>query len=684
MKYWLASALALAGGALAPEAWAQTDGIVTEDGKQIYLPAFFERFAPRTANDMLRNVPGFQVREANQGRRGLGQGGTNVLIDGSRVSGKTTGPIDILNQTPASAVVRIEILDGASLGISGLSGQVANVVLDKTQTTVSWEYNPQFRKGIGSRLTNGSVSVSGRRGKLDYTIGFENDGFRNGAWGDELVTGPGGDLLEYRYETSEPSGENPSLSLTLSHTDDTGREFNANAKGTLFYFDRSNRSKRFPQNGDPASVRLVNNDEEEWNTELGADYAFDAFGGRLKLIGFNYREYSDFGSEVIESSTDDVFLEGDRFDQIIDEGESIARAEQSWTFGEDRTLEFAAEAAFNFNEATAELFVLDAGGGAVEIPLDGANTRIEERRGEASVAYTMPIGKLTLQSSLAVEYSELEQSGDVANKRSFVRPKGFVSASYQLTPRTELRGKVERRVGQLNFFAFASSVNLDNENGQMGNSELVPEQSWLLESAVEHKFADDSQVTLSVDYERYEDVVQQVPIDGGDGPGNVDEASRWSVHLSGTQMLKRVGIDGAQIDYSYGYHASEIEDPFSGELRRLNGESIFHYDVTYRHDIPKTDFAYGVTVNDFKDARQFRRSEITRYDQSAPAVELFVEHKDVFGATAQLYVFNILNFSEDFERVIFDDARPVGNFLLREANELKFNPIVGINLSGSF
>ena len=37
-----------------------------EDGKHIYLPGYFERFAPQTAADMVFNLPGFQVRQASQ------------------------------------------------------------------------------------------------------------------------------------------------------------------------------------------------------------------------------------------------------------------------------------------------------------------------------------------------------------------------------------------------------------------------------------------------------------------------------------------------------------------------------------------------------------------------------------------------------------------------------------------
>src|SRR3712207_8946457 len=53
-----------------------------------FVPADFARFAPRNALDMLRNVPGFTIREAAQ-ERGLGTATGNVLINAQRISGKS-------------------------------------------------------------------------------------------------------------------------------------------------------------------------------------------------------------------------------------------------------------------------------------------------------------------------------------------------------------------------------------------------------------------------------------------------------------------------------------------------------------------------------------------------------------------------------------------------------------------
>src|SRR5689334_9757925 len=79
--------------------------------KRVYTLADFARFAPKNAYDMLKQVPGFSIQGVDTSNRGLGQASENVLINGQRIANKSGGAIDQLQQTPASSVDRIEIVD---------------------------------------------------------------------------------------------------------------------------------------------------------------------------------------------------------------------------------------------------------------------------------------------------------------------------------------------------------------------------------------------------------------------------------------------------------------------------------------------------------------------------------------------------------------------------------------------
>src|SRR3954468_14476005 len=75
--------------------------------KRVYTPADFARFAPKTAYDMLIQVPSFTIRTADQ-ERGLGQASENVLINGQRIANKSSGAVDQIQRIAASNVDRIE------------------------------------------------------------------------------------------------------------------------------------------------------------------------------------------------------------------------------------------------------------------------------------------------------------------------------------------------------------------------------------------------------------------------------------------------------------------------------------------------------------------------------------------------------------------------------------------------
>ena len=99
------SLLFLAAEALTLEAsTSQSEGV-----RQTYLPSHFAQFAPRSAFDLVRQIPGFSVNEGG-GDRGFGQADTNVLINGRRISGKSNGPTQALERLSVETVIRIEIL----------------------------------------------------------------------------------------------------------------------------------------------------------------------------------------------------------------------------------------------------------------------------------------------------------------------------------------------------------------------------------------------------------------------------------------------------------------------------------------------------------------------------------------------------------------------------------------------
>jgi hypothetical protein len=151
-------------------------------GPDVYTPGDFAQYAPRTALDMLRNVPGFSIDGGGGGggfpgggggqQRGLGQASGNVLVNGERLVSKSTGIGDQLTRIAANDVIRIEIVDGATLNIPGLSGRVANVIARGTGgVSGRFEWRPQASTGPAPiRWTQGDASMTGTNGPVAWTL----------------------------------------------------------------------------------------------------------------------------------------------------------------------------------------------------------------------------------------------------------------------------------------------------------------------------------------------------------------------------------------------------------------------------------------------------------------------------------------------------------------------------------
>jgi outer membrane receptor for ferrienterochelin and colicins len=254
--------------------------------KRVFTPADFARFAPRTALDMLNQVPGFSIRGEDTSSRGLGQASGNVLLNGKRISGKSTDPVTALQAIPAGNVTRIEIVDAAEVDVPGLTGQVANVVYEaKKKLSGQFSYRPEFRAHYADPLlTRGDVSVSGTSGPIEYTVSLKNDGSRSAAGGPTIITRGDGSLFETRDDSFTGNFDQPQISGQFKWDGPGSSIGNLNLLGRHFNYRFDEISRRDRASG-PDLERRSSQREKGYNYEAGADYEFALGGGRLKLIG---------------------------------------------------------------------------------------------------------------------------------------------------------------------------------------------------------------------------------------------------------------------------------------------------------------------------------------------------------------------------------------------------------------
>ncbi|MCQ8186169.1 hypothetical protein [Parvularcula maris] len=670
-------------GLLLTAAFAQT-GAGEEDGRQVYEPSYFERFAPQTAGDMLGQVPGFSIRQTGGGR-GLGQGGTNVLINGRRVTSKDTDVLEILAQTPVASVVRIEVGSAADFSVTGLTGQVANVVIDRSSLTGSFYYSATFREEQKPRLTQGGVSLSGAAGDLSYTVALSNEAWRGTEDGFEERLTPNGELIERRFERSGRRNEAITLTMDLDYPLTLGADLSLTGSATTS--SRENRERSIG----PEDTRIATGGEDEWNADLSAELTTAIGPGSLKLIGYQRLEHSPITSRsrtVVPELDDEVTT----FKQVSDEGESIFRSEYAWFTGGGAAWEAAAEIAYNFLENEADLI---DGEGELAIVTPILPRRVDELRTQASLTRGFKIGpKLSVQASLAGEWSRLTvDAQELQREQTFLRPRGSITAGYPVGDRMDIRGRLERTVGQLNFFDFVNSFDLQEQREQTGNTNLVPQQAWLGEFEVERRFGDNEKIIVRVVGELIEDLVQRVLIEDEDGlgnpvffdaVGNIDEARAIRFETEGTLLTDRFRFEGGRFDFNYTRLGTQLEDSTTGLDRGFNRVRDWEYEVNFRHDVPGTPYAWGADIEGRDDFSAVRFNEALRESESTPRYGIFVEHKDLFGLNLRAAARNLSNREIDLTRTRFAGPRDRFPVTVIEDRTRTENILFTLNLSGNF
>ena len=668
-------------------ATAAADAAIGE--RQIYTPQDFVRYAPRTALDMLRNVPGFSIEggggfgQGAEAQRGLGQASGNVLVNGERLTSKSTGVNDQLTRIGARDVIRIEIVDGSTLNIPGLSGRVANVVARSGGASGRFEWRPQASTGPAPiRWSQGDVSLSGTAGRTAYTLSLRNDSFYGGSGGPDIFTFPSG-FIDARYNENSSKFDTPKLAAALRF--DLG-EIRANLN--LSYGRRWFESREDEYRTDPALVPLleaINTRNRGWDYEISGDIELPLGSGRLKLIALDSFDTSNFRTQQRVAIADGRADTGSRFTRLSDQGERIGRAEYRWPMlGGDWQL--SGEAAFNRLDNIAALFVLDPNGEFAEIPFPAATGGVREDRYESLLSYSWPLTRtLSLQLTAGGEHSTIAQTGSNALSRSFLRPKGTLNFAWAPRENFDLSLEIARRVGQLDFGDFLAAVNLSQDNTDAGNNQLRPPQSWETELEMIRNFGAWGSASVSLFYDRIEDYVTVIPVGGGgESRGNVPSASRLGYSVEGTWQMDPLGFAGAKLDLDLVVERSRLDDPVGGFARAFDRSVRRQILLNFRHDVPQTDWAWGTEFRRSIFAPYFRVSEFG-YEYNNPTFgAVFVEHKDVLGLTVRARMANLFKGDTVLSRWVHAGPHDRAPILFHEDRRREIGYVFNLFVSGSF
>lgn len=592
------------------QALPPTDAIAGSPSGVLSFPlSFFADSNPTTANDMVRRVPGFVLIDTEQDVRGLSGATGNVLIDGQAPSAKSISLMNLLQRIPAATVERIDLIRGGAPGID-MQGQPVVVNIIRRGGSYSTYAVTVFAKsyldgGLGP-LVRFEAARRSDDVSLEATLSMRDEKM-------QLDSGEGPFVLRSADGNIFESGE--------FNTDYWTRQIDGGVTAELVRgpgvlrliatvsSDRNDRNESYETLNlitGPA-VEYTEIDFESSGGEVGATYEH-RFGDRwlseLVLLQTYEREAQVAGTFGRRP--------GEQADEIAIASETIAQATTTFEPSSSFKLEFGGEAALNSLDVESARF-----SGGVPIVLPVANVLVEENRAEVfATASWSPVEGVDLEFSSRFETSTISLTGDAQQEKSLSFFKPRLLAAWEVTPGTQLRLRMEREVGQLDFEDFAASSDFSEGVVSAGNPDLEPEVADVIELAAEQRFWERGAVVLTYRHDELQQVVDLIPIDGRfDAPGNIGDGTRDELRLSLTIPLERLGISGGLLRLNGTRRWSSVIDPVTGEGRRISGERAFEGDVHISRDVPSLKSSFAIEGELPYSQSFFRLRQIQTIDQ---------------------------------------------------------------------
>ena len=612
-----------------------------------YPASFFAPMGPETAYDMVLRIPGFSFDDGSTVRGFAGAVG-NVLIDGQRPTSKTDDVAGVLQRLPPAAVERIDLIRGSAPGID-MEGKtvVANVILKKGGG-FSGDIQLSAYKPEGVDIDPG-VKVEGAWRVGDATLDgsllaarYHDDQVHEGT---HEILGPTGAVLD----TSALSATAPNEQYLGTLAYDTplwGGRFKAN----LLLEDQPYQDA-FLDNFRTAGRQTERDRRDQTDGELGLHFEKDLRPDlNLELIGLQHVDRFGSMSTFVTPSDNQLFLSADSG------GESIARGVLHWRPNADLTVDAGGEFAFNWLKTRT---AFDDNGTPIAIP--AANVQVQEKRGEAFATATWrPAPTLAVEAGVRVEDSTITSTGDVVLTKTLVYPKPRLVATWTPDANDQVRLRVEREVGQLDFNSFAAAAALNSNGVAAGNPNLLPQQDWAFEAAYDRHFWKDGVVSVTVRHMVLSDVVDRVPVLGPSGffdePGNIGGGSEDDVAASFSLPLDRFHIPGGVFRGLETWRYSQVTDPTTGQTRSISGQHPFDGELHFSQDLPRLKLSWGLDTTLGYVERYYRFDEIDT-NRKKSWNSLFVVYKARPDLTIRAELDNITARSYRITRQVFDGPR---------------------------
>lgn len=644
----------------------------SDDNSTITYPAaYFAEFAPITINDMLDRVPGIElIRVGNtlsrDGDRGLGSQ-SPILIDGKRLAGKANEADSQLERISADQVDYIQIIRGTSSDLDVQNaGQIVNIVLLESQSrsSISSEIALNYHED-GNTDPSGSISWSGQTGAWSYLLSGEvNSNYNH----------------QENFETSLHSDLSPNENIDWDRTtDSTAYSLNANLAYNPSAQDRFALNLLYNE-GEPETVvsrvftdfngaaalsyperETIPSDNENW--EIGGDFehSFQS-GNRFKVLFIVNEKTGDIlrqrylADSLVGIEEQTLYLDTSSRYQ-----ERIVRSSYITRLGSNQGLEVGIEGAQTIQDSNLLYAIPTSGpgnplyGGLTAIPLPNANSTVEEVRFEPFVIHNWQVNsRMSLESSLVAEWSEITQSGDLSNKRDFNYVKPKFDFRFDLNNSLQARASLENVVSQLGFGDFSRNTNErdDDQDTIAGNPSLEPEESWRAEVGLDYRLPNDGgALNARYFYYDFDNKIGKIDVSPSSDNlqstnGNVGPAQSYGLILNASVRLGMINLPSALLTGALTLQESEFDDdPFTPREHGFPPFDRGGFRLGFRHDVTSQNLSYGFNWNYLiKDGRRGFDVD-NEFDFVRPdTLTAFVEKVGFAGLTYRVEANNLSDF----------------------------------------
>lgn len=518
----------------------------------VYDQEFFAKFEPVSVGDQLRRVPGVaftsDIGESDSPQlRGLGQGFTQILVNGRPIPGAGNDRTVFVDRIPAEIIDRIEIIRSPSADIDsqGIGGTI-NIILKDGE---SLPPGIVARVGVtrdtrsGESRGNGSISWSGRNDSktLFYSLTLDTqERFNNKDVVEEIFDADSFGFAEEVARRGNGRGlaqfDHPDYSSAVERTeeqdsrDSRDKSFNGDLTWQMTpesslrvdAFALSTRRKEHQDTkifeGDGSRGGLdMDNPELQFQD---ADFQQDSYGVSA-LFKHYMGELTEFDTELSYNRFKDDGIE-DTFEELRDNlvnREDNNAVDTEWIFGASVTRRmpgFADAIGIDGVELKAGLFaknkdrdyrlIIDDGLGEDDFTTNDGHFSYEERRLDAYARLKWEINpKVSLETGLRAESTKAEQAyrsefleggvlqdtieGSAENDVFMLNPSAHIQ--WKATDNDQFRFSVARTVRRPSIDLLIPAFSLESpgdEDVTIGNPDLDFETSVGFDLGYERRF----------------------------------------------------------------------------------------------------------------------------------------------------------------------------------------------------